>query len=47
MEDPTPRGRLLPSTIHETMRVRVALERPGDVDAEVIALLEQAYLENL
>lgn len=47
MTDDTPRGRLLPSTIHETMRVRLALERVADVDAEAIALLEQAYLDNL
>jgi Domain of unknown function (DUF5655) len=41
-----PRGRLRPSTIHETMRLQMALTAPGDVDAEVQDWLRQAYEEN-
>ena len=38
--------RLLPSTIHETMQVRVALGKAEEVDAEVEALLRKAYEES-
>ena len=41
-----PRGRLRPSTIHETMRLQIVLTAPGDVDAEVGDWLRQAYEEN-
>jgi hypothetical protein len=39
-------GRLQTSTIHETMRLRVGLAKPGDVDADVRRWLQQAYAEN-
>jgi hypothetical protein len=43
---PPESSRLLPSTIHETMRFRIALGRVEDVDAEVGALLSAAYQES-
>jgi hypothetical protein len=41
-----PRGRLRPSTIHETMRLQIVLTAPGDVEAEVEDWLRQAYEKN-
>jgi hypothetical protein len=41
-----PRGRLQPSTIHETMSVQVALMTPGEVDSDVQQWLREAYAEN-
>ena len=41
-----PSGRLQSSTIHETMRVRIGLTMPDEVDAEVRRWLLQAYAEN-
>jgi hypothetical protein len=40
------RGRLGPSTIHETMRLQIVFTALGDVDAEVEDWLRQAYEEN-
>ena len=39
-------GRLETSRIHHTMRVQIALTKPGEVDAEVQHWIERAYLEN-
>jgi hypothetical protein len=41
-----PGGRLRPSTIHETMRIRIALAAPDEVDDEVIGWLRRAHDEN-
>jgi hypothetical protein len=41
-----PRGRLRPSTIHETMRLQIVLTAAGEVDVEVQDWLRQAYEEN-
>lgn len=46
LEGRTPEGRLRPSRIHDNMPVEVRLERPDEVDAEVLALLDAAYREN-
>jgi Domain of unknown function (DUF5655) len=44
--DAPPRGRLVPSRIHETMRVQVGLSAVAEVDAEITKWLRQAYAEN-
>jgi hypothetical protein len=41
-----PGGRLLPSKIHETMPLQISLTTPDEVDAEVLAWLQQAYDQN-
>lgn len=41
-----PRGRLQLSTIHETMKLRIALNKPGDVNTEFVKWLHRAYREN-
>jgi hypothetical protein len=41
-----PVGRLERSTIHETMKVRIALKSPEQVDDEATMWLERAYWEN-
>jgi Domain of unknown function (DUF5655) len=41
-----PGGRLLPSRIHESMKLQISLTAVDEVDAEVLALLERAYEEN-
>jgi hypothetical protein len=41
-----PRGRLRPSSIHETMRLQIVLTAPRDVDEKVRDWLRQAYEEN-
>lgn len=46
LEGQQPDGRLQPSTIHETMRVRIALTSSKDVDDEVVSWLRRAYSEN-
>jgi hypothetical protein len=42
-----PSGRLRPSKLHETMRLQVNLNTPGDVDREVQHLLQRAYAHNV
>ncbi|MGH7711697.1 MAG: DUF5655 domain-containing protein [Gemmatimonadaceae bacterium] len=44
--DKKPKGRLQPSTIHETMHLQISLAAPADVDREVRECLRQAYEEN-
>ncbi len=39
-------GRLLPSKIHETMPLQISLTALVEVDAEVLAWLQQAYDQN-
>jgi hypothetical protein len=46
LEGQKPGGRLLPSKIHETMKLRIGLTAVDEVDAEVLALLERAYEDN-
>ena len=46
LEGRKPGGRLQPSKIHESMPLQVRLESPNDVDADVIALLREAYEQN-
>ena len=41
-----PHGRLQPSTIHETMQLRIALNSPGEVNTEFVKWLHRAYREN-
>jgi len=41
-----PGGLLLPSTIHETMRLQISLTSVDQVDAEVMSWLRKAYEEN-
>jgi hypothetical protein len=41
-----PRGRLRPSTIHETMRLQIVLTALKHVDADVEDWLRQGYEEN-
>ena len=41
-----PGGRLLPSKIHETMPLQISLTSSGEVDAEVLGWLQQAYDQN-
>ena len=46
LEGVEPGGCLLPSRIHETMRVQVSLTAPEQVDQDVVDLLRRAYQEN-
>jgi hypothetical protein len=46
LEGLEPGGRLLPSKIHETMPLQISLTTPDEVDAEVLAWLQQAYEQN-
>jgi hypothetical protein len=46
LDNRRPRGRVRPSTIHETMRLQIVLTAPREVDAEVEDWLRQAYEEN-
>jgi hypothetical protein len=46
LEGQAPIGRLEPSKIHETMRLKVSLTTPDEIDAEVRTWLERAYREN-
>ncbi|MBI3941583.1 MAG: hypothetical protein HY326_01100 [Chloroflexi bacterium] len=41
-----PGGRLQPSKIHESMPVQISFAAPGEVDAEALAWLQQAYEQN-
>jgi hypothetical protein len=40
------RGRLQPSTIHETMKLQISLASVEEIDAEVLSWLRQVYEEN-
>jgi hypothetical protein len=46
LEGQPPVGRLEPSTIHETMRLKLCLTAPDQVDDEVRGWLGRAYIEN-
>ncbi len=46
LEKQKPVARLEPSKIHETMRLRIGLASPQDVDSEVLDSLQKAYDEN-
>ena len=46
IEGVQPHGRLQPSTIHETMQLRIALSSPKDVNADFVKWLTRAYREN-
>lgn len=46
LDDEEPRGRLQPSTIHETMKVQISFTTPDQVDAEALTWLQQAYEAN-
>jgi hypothetical protein len=46
LEGLAPGGRLLPSKIHETMPLQISLIALDQVDAEVLAWLQQAYEQN-
>jgi len=46
LEGLQPGGRLQPSKIHETMPLQISLTAPDEVDAEVLAWLQQAYDQN-
>jgi hypothetical protein len=46
LEELEPGGRLQPSKIHETMPLQISLTAPDEVDAEVLAWLQQAYDQN-
>jgi Domain of unknown function (DUF5655) len=46
LEGLEPGGRLLPCKIHETMPLQISLMTPGEVDAEVLDWLQQAYDQN-
>jgi hypothetical protein len=46
LEGQQPGGRLQPSKIHETMPLQISLTTPDEVDAEVLAWLQQAYDQN-
>jgi hypothetical protein len=46
LEGLAPSGRLLPSKIHETMPLQISLTALVEVDAEVLAWLQQAYDQN-
>jgi len=46
LEGQKPGGLLLPSTIHETMRLQISLTSVDQVDAEVVSWLLKAYDEN-
>jgi hypothetical protein len=46
LEEQTPRGRLQPSKIHDTMPLQISLTTPEEVDAEVLGWLQRAYDQN-
>lgn len=46
LENRRPAGRLQSSRIHETMPLQVSLTAAGEVDAQVVSWLQQAYDEN-
>ena len=46
LEGQKPGGRLHPSSFHETMRLRIGLSSPSDVDDEVRDWLRRAYRDN-
>lgn len=46
LEGQKPGGRLLHSSLHETMRVQLSLRSVEEVDAEVLSWLRRAYDEN-
>jgi hypothetical protein len=46
LDSQQPGGRLRPSKIHESMPLQISLSAPEEVDAEVLALLQQAYEHN-
>jgi hypothetical protein len=46
LEGMRPGGRLQPGKIHETMPLQIALTRPDEVDAEVLAWLQESYAQN-
>jgi Domain of unknown function (DUF5655) len=39
-------GRLVPSTIHDTMRLQITVLDAAEVDAELLGWLKRAYLQN-
>jgi len=41
-----PGGRLQPSTIHETMKLKISLTSPAEVDDDVLEWLRKAYERN-
>jgi hypothetical protein len=47
LEGQKPGSRLVPSRIHETMRLQINLASLEDVDAEVIGWLQLAYQQNV
>lgn len=46
LEDQKPGGRLLPSKLHETMRLQISLGSADEVDSEVLEWLQRAYDQN-
>ena len=46
LEGRPPGGRLVPSKIHDTMPLQISLAEPGEVDADVLVWLQQAYEQN-
>ena len=46
LEGQQPGGRLMPSKIHETMPLQISLTSLEEVDAEVLAWLQQVYDQN-
>jgi hypothetical protein len=46
LEGETPGGRLLPSTIHETMTLKLSLTAPRDLDTEARDWMRKAYARN-
>jgi hypothetical protein len=46
LEGETPGGRLLPSTIHETMTLKLILTAPQDLDTEARDWMRKAYARN-
>jgi Domain of unknown function (DUF5655) len=46
LEGQQPGRRLLPSKLHETMRLQISLSSAEDVDAEVLDWLQRAYEQN-
>lgn len=46
LEGQQPGGRLRPPKVHKSMPLQVSLSAPAEVDAEVLAWLQQAYEQN-
>jgi hypothetical protein len=46
LEGQAPSGRLLPSKIHESMRLQISLTSPDEVDSEILDWLQLAYEQN-